>query len=193
MLCSTDLVAIFFCCQLQFQVLVDLQLFFKFHLHLGQLVGKHAATILLLLKSSGGKKLTWGTRDRQKGVKMRLPTISNCLHFLYLSFLSDASLLMPLSFSWMMASSRGSAEPGLPVKTIQAADSTEANLLSNICITLTANRTFKFQTYLALMYLGSLKQGSLWLLVLSSSSAPTDKGRRYEHEMGASTLIKQLD
>lgn len=47
-------------------------------------------------------------------------TTSICLHFLYLSFLSDASLLMPLSFSWMMASSMGSAEPGLPVKATKA-------------------------------------------------------------------------
>lgn len=43
-------------------------------------------------------------------------TISICLHFLYLSFLSDASLLMPFSFSWMMASNIGSAEPGLPIE-----------------------------------------------------------------------------
>lgn len=113
----TDLVAIFLRCQLQFQVFIGLQLFFKFHLHLGQLIRKHAATILLLLKSS---RINLGTHDQQKDAKMKFLTISICLHFLYLSFLSDASLLMPLSFSWMMASSMGSVEPGLPVRTMKA-------------------------------------------------------------------------
>lgn len=69
--------------------------------------------------TTGFEHLIWGHMTNKKDANNMFLTTSICLHFLYLSFLSDASLLKPLSFSWMMASSMGSAEPGLPVKTMK--------------------------------------------------------------------------